>query len=104
MADPAIEFIYQKNNNESISLACNLGISINREIRPLKNSVIHFYTGNDFEISLGCAVTNKKEHLFVTFQKTSYCLSIRKENIPLKSNFPETTRPTAVKNNCNIKI
>lgn len=28
--------------------------------RPLKNRVIHFYTGNDFEISLGSAVTNKK--------------------------------------------
>ena len=59
-ADPSVEFIYQKNSDESYTLTCNIGISINRDIRPLKNTVLNFSCGNDFEISLGSAVTNKR--------------------------------------------
>lgn len=58
--DPNIEFICSKNNDDSRSLIINLGISRNREITPVKNAVIDFFTGNNFEINLGSAVTNRK--------------------------------------------
>ena len=58
--DPTLEFLYLKNSDESISLICNLGLSQNREIKAIKNAIINFSAGPDFQIDLGSAVTNKK--------------------------------------------
>jgi hypothetical protein len=59
-SDPTLEFQYLKNNDGSISLICNLGLSKNREIKAITNAVINFYAGTDFQTDLGSAVTSKK--------------------------------------------
>jgi hypothetical protein len=58
--DPTLELIFQKNSDGSRSLICNLGVSIDRRVYPIKDVVLHCYTGNALELNLGNAVTNFK--------------------------------------------
>jgi hypothetical protein len=65
-ADPSLEFSYLKKTDGSKSLICNVGVSINRRVYPVKNVICHFYTGNDFSVSLGSSVTNYKGKVVCT--------------------------------------
>jgi hypothetical protein len=77
-ADPTLDFIYLKNSDESKSLICNLGVSINREVLPIKRSVIKFYAGENAETELGAAITNKDGKAVCTIPK-NFKLPVNKE-------------------------
>jgi hypothetical protein len=87
-ADPSLEFSYLKNSDGSKSLICNIGISINRRVIPVKFVSLNFFTGNDHSISLGSAVTNYKGNAICKIP-TKYALPTNEEGkISFKVEYP----------------
>jgi len=73
-AVPSLEFSYLKKSDGSKLLICNVGVSINRRVIPVKNVVVNFYTGNDLTVSLGSSVTDYKGKVFCKIPSNMFCL------------------------------